>query len=151
MGVHIRGVCTLAADKCPVTYEQWSVHSSAPLGIRTKRTSHFRNELPEDRVPSKYSGNMLITSWPVSCGIAPVSTIATIASLPSRFTLSRAFVPFFFFRASFCPGFQACPPSCFCTKRDATPFTFFSFLFFFQSSYVSIEETAYPVLDKGNN
>ena len=31
-------------------------------GIRTKRASHFRNELPEHRVPPKYSGNMLITS-----------------------------------------------------------------------------------------
>lgn len=140
MGVHIRGVCTLAADKCPVTYEQWSVHSSAPLGIRTKRTSHFRNELPEDRVPSKYSGNMLITSWPVSCGIAPVSTIATIASLPSRFTLSRAFVPFFFFRASFCPGFQACPPSLSrVSARNAMRRRLHSFPFFFFSNPLTFQ------------
>lgn len=100
---YIRATYTLVANKCPVTYEQWSVYSSVSLGIRTKRTSHFRNELPEDRVPSKYSGNMLITSQSVSCGIAPVSTIATIASFPrgspclellSR-VLSCLFVPVF--------------------------------------------------------
>lgn len=45
--------------------------------------------------------------------------------LSSRFTLSRAFVPCSF--VPLCPGFQACSStfSCLCTKRDATPFTFF--------------------------
>lgn len=68
--------------------------------------------------------------------------------------LVSSFCPVLLLSCLFLSRFSGLSPlafSCFCTKRDATPFTFFSFLFFFQSSYVSIEETAYPVLDKGNN
>lgn len=101
--MYIQGIYrlyTLVANKCPVTYEQWGVYSSVSLGIRTKRTSHFRNESPEDRVPSKifwkYANYQLVSFLWHCAGFYDRYCLAV--HLVSRFCprlLSCLFVPVF--------------------------------------------------------